>query len=37
MYETIYNKIITMYKKLKQPKKIFETHKKCLKNKKIVL
>ena len=37
MYEIIHNEMITMRKELKQQKKLFETHKKCSKNKKIAL
>ena len=37
MYEIIHNKMITIYKKLKQQKKFLEARKKHSKNKKIVL
>ena len=37
IYKIIHNKMITMRKALKQPKKKFNACKKCLKNKKIVL
>ena len=36
-YEMVHNKIITIHKKLKQPKKFLETCKKCSKNKRIAL
>ena len=37
MYEIIHDEIITIHKKLKQPKFFLETCKKCSKNQKIVL
>ena len=37
IYETIYNKMITMHKELKQQQKMFNAHKKHSKNKKITL
>ena len=36
-YEMVHNEIITMHKKLKQQRKLFETCKKCSKNKRIAL
>ena len=37
MHKIIYHKMITMHKKLKQPKIFWENCKKCSKNKKVVL
>ena len=37
VYEMVHSEMITMHKELKQQKKIFETCKKCLKDKKIAL